>query len=191
MTACEARIPWSRLSCAVAATICLSWSAESYAQSATAAALTSAFLYNFAKFTEWPADALAPGQPLALCVLGDNGVAAALEQVIRGHAIESHELTVELLKPDQSARSCHVLYVSGLDEKRSLQLIDNLKAAPVLTASDANRFAEIGGIAQLILENGRMRFTVNVNAAQRARLQLSSKLLSLARIIKDEQHVQP
>jgi hypothetical protein len=190
MTACDSRTPWSRLSCAVAATVCLSLTADSYAQSATAAALTSAFLYNFAKFTEWPADALAPGQRLALCVLGDNAVAGALEQTIRGHAIESHELTVELLKPDASARACHLLYVSGLDEKRSLQLIDSLKTAPVLTASDADRFAELGGVAQLVLENGRMRFTINVTAAQRARLQLSSKLLSLARIIKDEQHVQ-
>jgi hypothetical protein len=174
----------------VLATMCLSLSAHTYAQSATAAALTSAFLYNFAKFTEWPSDALAPGQRLALCVIGDNAVAGALDQTIKGHTIESHELTVELLKPDASARACHLLYVSGLDEKRSLQLIDNLKATAVLTASDADRFAELGGVAQLILENGRMRFTINVTAAQRARLQLSSKLLSLARIIKDEQHVQ-
>ena len=150
------------------------------------AELKAAFLYNFAKFTEWPADSLAPGQRLALCVLGDNAVASALDQTIKGHAIESHELTVELLKPDASARSCHLLYMSGLDEKRSAQLIDSLKNVPVLTASDANRFAELGGVAQLTLENGRMRFAINVSAAQRARLQLSSKLLSLARIVKDE-----
>ena len=109
---------WPRLFCAAVA-LDDAWSAHPDAQSATAAALTSAFLYNFAKFTEWPADSLAPGQRLALCVLGDNAVAGALEQTIKGHAIESHELTVELLKPDASARSCHLLYVSGLDEKRS------------------------------------------------------------------------
>jgi hypothetical protein len=177
---------WPQLVCATVALTAMSISARSYAQSATAAALTSAFLYNFAKFTEWPDDALAPGQRLALCVLGDNAVAGALEQTIKGHAIESHELTVELLKADASARSCHLLYMSGLDEKRSVQLIESLKTTPVLTASDANRFAELGGVAQLTLENGRMRFAINVSAAQRARLQLSSKLLSLARIVKDE-----
>jgi hypothetical protein len=174
----------------VAAAMALSLSADSYAQSATAAAVTSAFLYNFAKFTEWPSDALAPGQRLALCVIGDNAVAGALEQTIKGHTIESHELTVELLKPDASVRACHLLYLSGLDEKRSLQLIGSLKTAPVLTASDADRFAELGGVAQLVLENGRMRFSINVTAAQRARLQLSSKLLSLAHIVKDEQHAE-
>jgi hypothetical protein len=176
--------------CAVLATMTLSSSLRSSAQSATAAALTSAFLYNFAKFTEWPSDSLPPGQRLTLCVIGDNAVADALGLTIKGHAIEGHELTVEVLKTDASARSCHLLYASGLDEKRSLQLIENLKAATVLTASDADRFAELGGVAQLILEGGRMRFVINVSAAQRARLQLSSKLLSLARIVKDEQHVQ-
>jgi hypothetical protein len=177
---------WPPLVCAVAAFIAFSLSVRSYAQSATAATLTSAFLYNFAKFTEWPADSLAPGQRLALCVLGDNAVATALDQTIKGHAIESHELTVELLKPDASARSCHLLYMSGVDEKRSIQVIESLKSATVLTASDAARFADLGGVAQLTLENGRMRFAINVSAAQRARLKLSSKLLSLARIVKDE-----
>jgi hypothetical protein len=190
MKACQTRPRRTRLCCAVVATMTLSWSAGSHAQSATAAALTSAFLYNFAKFTEWPPDSLTPGQRLTLCVIGDNAVADALGLTIKGHAIEGHELTVEVLKADASARPCHLLYASGLDEKRSLQLIENLKAAPVLSASDADKFAELGGVAQLILESGRMRFVINISAAQRARLQLSSKLLSLARIVKDEQHVQ-
>jgi hypothetical protein len=184
------RLRRSQLFRAVVATMTLFVSERTYGQTATAAAVTSAFLYNFAKFTEWPADALAPGQRIALCVIGANAVADALEQTIKGHTIEGHELTVEMVKPDGSVRSCHVLYASGLDEKRSLQLIETLKAAPVLTASDADRFAELGGVAQLILEGGRMRFVINVTAAQRARLQLSSKLLSLARIVRDEQHVQ-
>ena len=166
-------------------------STRASAQTATAATITSAFLYNFAKFTEWPADTLATGQRIALCVIGDNAVADALELTIKGHAIESHELTVEIVKADGPLRSCHLLYVSGLDAKRSLQLIESLKTAPVFTASDADKFAALGGVAQLTLENGRMRFAINVTAAQRARLQLSSKLLSLAQIIKDERHAQP
>jgi hypothetical protein len=182
---------------AVVTTLTLSWPARLWAQTATAAALTSAFLFNFAKFTEWPSDALAPGQRIALCVVGDNAVADALELTIKGHAIESHELTVQVVPwsgtpgADASAlRSCHLLYMSGLDGKRTLQLLESVKAAPVLTASDADRFAELGGVAQLILENGRMRFAINAAAAQRARLQLSSKLLSIAHLTKDEQHVQ-
>ncbi len=184
-----ARTRRSRPFWAVVTTMAVLGSARAYAQTATAATITSAFLYNFAKFTEWPSDTLAAGQRISLCVIGDNAVADALEQTIKGHAIEGHELTVELVKADGSLRSCHLLYVSGLDAKRSLQLLESLKAAPVFTASDADKFAELGGVAQLTLENGRMRFAINVTAAKRARLQLSSKLLSLARIIKDDQHV--
>ena len=159
------------------------------AQTATAAAVTSAFLYNFAKFTQWPPDTLAPGQRIALCVIGDSAVAEALEQTIKGHTIESHELTVEVVTPDSLLRSCHLLYVSGLDDKRSTQLIQTLKSAPVFTASDGSLFAERGGIAQLILDHGRMRFAINVGAAQQARLQISSKLLSLAQIVREDPHV--
>src|SRR5438046_760651 len=67
------------------------------AQPPTVSAVRAAFLYNFAKFAEWPADALAPGQRLSLCVLGDKGVADALEQTIKGHTIANHELTVQVV----------------------------------------------------------------------------------------------
>jgi hypothetical protein len=167
------------------------WSGALRAQSTTVPAVKAAFLYNFAKFAEWPADILAPGQRLSLCVIGDNAVTDALKQTIKGHTIESHELTVQVVNADGPIRSCHLLYAGGLDAKQAIQLIDALKGAPVFTVSDGDKFAELGGVAQLILENDRMRFAINVASAQRARLQLSSKLLSLAKIVKDEHYVQP
>ena len=161
------------------------------AQGVSGTALKAAFLYNFAKFAEWPADALAPTQRLSLCVVGVDAVADALEQTIKGHTIEGHDLSVQVVTADGPIRSCHLLYAGGLDSRQSIQLIDALKGAPVFTVSDGDNFAELGGVAQLILEKDRMRFAINVAAAQRARLQLSSKLLSLATIVKDERHVQP
>ena len=94
-----------------------------------ASALKAAFLYNFAKFTEWPTDALAPGQRLALCVVGDASVADALSQTIKGHSIEDHELTVTVRKVDESAAGCHLLYVSASEIKRSAGLLLSAKAA--------------------------------------------------------------
>ena len=155
-------------------------------------ALKAAFLYNFAKFSEWPADALAPRQRLSLCVMGDNFVVFALADLIRGHVVDGHELTVEAVKPDGALRSCHLLYVSRLDEKRSVQLLDSLRSTSVFTVGDGDGFAQRGGIAQLLLDGERMRFAINVTSAERARLRLSSKLLSLAKmiIVKDEDDVQ-
>jgi hypothetical protein len=155
------------------------------ADTVAAAALKAAFLFNFAKFSEWPADALAPGQRLAMCVVGDAAVADALGQTIKGHTIEGHELTVGILKPEESAAGCHLLYVSAPTIKRSAALLLAAKGASVFTVSDADNFAESGGVAQLIVENDRMRFAVNIASAQRGRLNISSKLLSLAKIVKD------
>jgi hypothetical protein len=169
----------------------LLWSTPVGAQDVTASALKAAFLYNFANFTEWPADVLASGQRLSLCVMGDDAVADALEQTIKGRGVDNHELTVTVIKAaDSGTLSCHLLYVSGVDAKRTDQLLFALSGTSVFTVSDGDRFAELGGVAQLILENGRMRFGVNVEAARRAHLKISSKLLSLAKIIKDQNDVQ-
>jgi hypothetical protein len=151
----------------------------------TAPALKAAFLYNFANFAEWPVDALAPGQRLSLCVIGDGAVADALVQAVQGRGVDNHELRAEALATDGPILGCHLLYISGLDPKASAQLLDALNGKSVFTVGDGDRFAEAGGVAQLILENGRVRFLVNMAAARRARLKISFKVLSLATIIKD------
>ena len=156
-----------------------------------ASALKAAFLYNFAKFTEWPADVLAPAQRLSLCVVGDDAVADAIEQVIKGRAVEGHKLVVQIVKADGFLRSCHLLFVGGRDAKRSSQILDTLKGSTVFSVGESDKFAESGGVAQLILENDRMRFAVNVASVRRARLNVSSKLLTLATIVKDEYDAHP
>jgi len=150
------------------------------AQTATAATLKAAFLYNFAKFSEWPADALAAGQRLDMCIVGDAFVADALGQTIKGHAIEGHELTVTVLKVGESPSACHLLYVSASEMKRSAAVLLGARGASMFTVSDADGFAESGGMAQLVVENDRMRFAINIASAQRGRLNISSKLRRLA-----------
>jgi hypothetical protein len=161
-----------------------------HAQTATAPELKAAFLFNFTKFVAWPADAMVAGTPLVLCVLGDGAVADALEETIKGRAIEGRPLTTRRVKIDGALRACHVLYISGVDAKRSHELLEGLGDSAVLTASDLDRFAELGGVANFFVENGKMRFAVNLESAQRARLQVSSRLLGLAKIVKDDQNVQ-
>jgi len=158
------------------------------AQTAAAPALKAAFVYNFAKFAEWPADS-AKGGPLTICVLGDMLIATELEGTIKGRTIDGREVIVLRVQPE-GVRVCHVLYLSGLDAKRSQQIVDDLQGLPVLTVSDADHFAEGGGIAGFFVDDGKMRFAINVEAAKRARLQISSRLLSLAKLVKDE-HVHP
>ena len=123
---------------AATAALVLAWTfaASAEAQTATAPAVKAAFLYNFAKFAGWPADVLAPGAPLSFCVLGDAAVAAALEQAIKGRAIEGHKLMAHAIKAESPIRRCHVLYVGGVDSKQFAQLLESARDAPVFTVGD-------------------------------------------------------
>jgi hypothetical protein len=154
------------------------------------AAAKAAFVYNVSKFVVWPQDVLAPSQPLSLCVLGDNAVADSLTRTARAHTGDAHAPSVQIVRTSPALRACHMLYVSGLDEKRSADLIETLKGAAAFTVTDSDRFAETGGVAGLILEDNHMRFAINVASAHRARLNLSSRLLSLAQLVKDDPDVQ-
>jgi hypothetical protein len=155
----------------------------------SAPALKAAFLYNFAKFATWPSDSLPAGEKLVLCVVGDDDVASALEQSVNGRSIDGHEVAVRKVAID-AVRACHLAYVAALDPKRTLQFLASVKGASIFSVSDTDRFAESGGVAQLFTEYNHMRFAINAASAQRARLQISSKLLALAKMVKDDQHGQ-
>ena len=159
---------------------------RTFTQGAPEPTLKAAFLYNFVKFAEWPAEVVAPNSPLTLCVLGDEGVQSELEQSVKGHTVGGHSLNVIRITLDGALRSCHLLYVTGLDRRRLSELIARVKEAPVFTVSDFDAFASFGGVAQLFLENGKVRFAINPASALRARLRISSKLLTLAKLVKDE-----
>ena len=83
-------------------------------------------------------------------------------------------------------RTCQVLYVTGLDRRQSLLTLDQLKGAAVLSVGDGDRFAELGGAVRLFVEGSKIRFEINLDASRRARLTISSRVLSLARIVQDE-----
>ena len=158
------------------------------AQPVSAAELKAAFLSNFARFADWPADARAEGQPFLFCVAGDRGVATALEQSIRVHP-SNVTMSVAVVKLDAAVTRCHLLYASGIDARQTAQLVESVKGQPVFTVADSDGFAEHGGVAQLIEERGRMRFAINPAAAQRNRLALNARLLSLATLVKDRPDV--
>jgi hypothetical protein len=180
-----------RLWCAGFAAAQLLVSALIVAQRTVEPALKAAFLYNFVKFAEWPAEALPSEGAIRLCVLGDEAVGTALEQTVKDRQVDGHALTVARVNVDGALSSCHVLYVTGLDRRRSMQLIERVKGAPVFTVSDLDGFAALGGVAQLFVENGKMRFALNPASAQRAGLRISSKLRTLGKEVKDETPATP
>jgi hypothetical protein len=161
----------------------LGGSATLNAQDVTEVALKGAFIFNFARFTEWPADALPASTTVSACVVGDKAVSDALTKTVSGRKVDGRPVTVSFVEPDGPMPVCHLLYVSGVTRDRAVQIVSALRDTPVLTVSDTEAFARLGGIVQIFVENGKMRFRINPRTAKRARLHLSSRLLMLADVV--------
>jgi hypothetical protein len=177
------RIRLLRLAClssgAIAALLLLR--VVTFAQDVTGPALKAAFIYNFAKFTEWPADARPAAEPFVMCVLGDDAVGDALDRAVSGRVLVGRTITTSRVVMSAPKRACHILYVSGLSASQAGLAIADLRDAPVLTISDVEGFTEVGGIAQFFFEQGQLRFRIQLESAKRARLQISSRLLIMAK----------
>jgi hypothetical protein len=145
----------------------------------------AAFLFNFAKFVEWPSVAFkGPDDPLAICVLGQNPFGTALEDVVRDKTVANRAFVVREALNAQQASTCQIVFVSASERKRFRFLLDGLKGRSILTVGEADDFTANGGIINFKLKDARVRIEIDVGAADRAGLHISSKLLSLAEIAK-------
>jgi hypothetical protein len=140
--------------------------------------LKAAYLFNFAKFVEWPAEAQA--RTLAFCVVDARGISSALATSVSDKRIGSRSIDVRTLSPADPRDDCDLLYLSasatGLDGPDDGPRPDT----PVLTISDAEGFAQHGGMIEMFAEGNRIRFNINAENARRAGLRISSNLLRLA-----------
>jgi hypothetical protein len=143
--------------------------------------MKAAYLFNFMKFVEWPA--LAPQQPLTMCLVGAAAVHEALGGIIAGKKVGEHAVLTRILPTDGSPASagCSLIYLDS--HIASSHQRGSRNAEPILTVSDASGFAREGGMIELYMENNRLRFIVNLFAAQGAGLHLSASLLQLATTI--------
>jgi hypothetical protein len=145
----------------------------------------AAFLYNFVKFVEWPADAFtSPSDPIRICVLG-NPFGARLDETVNGKQVDQRNLQAREIFNIAEASGCHILFVAG-GKKRVADMLGSIKEKPILTVGEIPSFGAEGGIIAFRVEKDRIRFEINVRAADRARLRISSKLLSLAEIVREE-----
>lgn len=146
----------------------------------------AAFVYNFARFTEWPDAAFQDAaSPLRLCVLGQDPFDGALDS-IAGKTIGSRELLVKYPIWATEVRDCHILFISEAAGTRLTEIVTYLDGSPVLTIGDTPDIARSGGIIGLENVENRIRFQVNLDAAQRSGLRLSSRILDLATSVHSE-----
>ncbi len=159
--------------------------AQVQAQGASEYSVKAAFLYNFAKFVEWPPGAFENGgTPLIVGVVGSDPFGGTLDQAIQGKAVNGRQLIVRRFSLGQNLRECHILFISSSERKRLPQIIDSLRGTGVLTIGEMDQFNQQGGIINFVIDRGKVRFEINAGAAEQARLRLSSKLLALAKSVR-------
>ncbi len=149
--------------------------------------LKAAILYNLSRFVEWPASAYAdPQTPTVLCIQGQDPFGESLKALGQKQDSNGRAMSIRRLKKENEIRDCHVLYISTSERKNVAQILSRLKGSSVLTVGEMSQFAAQGGIVQFTLEDKQVRFEINLDAASRMTLKISSRLLVLARIVKDQ-----
>jgi hypothetical protein len=146
----------------------------------------AAYLSNFGRFVDWPARPAA-SDPFSVCVLGQDPFGPLLDNALRGEAIGGVPMVAKRLSAGDDASACRILFISSAKEPQLPAILTSLGTANVLTVSDMQSFTRRGGMIQFVLEGNRVRFEINLNAAQHAGLSLSSQLLKVAVAIRSGQ----
>jgi hypothetical protein len=164
----------------------------------------AAYLLNFVRFTEWPADAFGSDQsPIVVTIVGRTAVSDVLEQLAQTEAVQHRRIEVRRASypepgPDgvitdeevtsfyDHLRQSHMLYIDDSQSMRIRDILGQVRNNPVLTVSDAAKFCEGGGMLALAVRQNRVQFDANPQAIEKARVKVSSKVLRLARIVATE-----
>jgi hypothetical protein len=142
--------------------------------------MKAAFLFNFAKFVEWPSAVLPENSTLVIGVLGDDPFDGELEKTLQNKIVAGHSLACKPVKSLSDVKTCHILFISNSEKKRWPQISDALAGNSVLTVSENwDHFTDAGGVIYFFMENRRVCFDINAEAARGAGLKISSKLMLL------------
>ncbi|HEX9943461.1 MAG TPA: YfiR family protein [Thermoanaerobaculia bacterium] len=147
-------------------------------------AVKAAFLYNFARFVEWPATAFrGPRDPMTFCVLGEDPFGGELDQMISGKTVMGRQIVVRRVAQLAGLEECRILFVSSSERPRLAQVLAAVGDRAVLTVGEEESFVRAGGIIGFVIRQNRVRFQVDRGAAARAGLAISSQLLELAEAV--------
>lgn len=146
--------------------------------------IKAGFIYNFAKFITWPPDTFTdPHQPFIICTAGERLWEQTASETLKGKTIDERTILTRSVHNSKDIKNCQVLSIIGLEGSRLQDSLLNPGSIGVLTVTDANRNEKrerSGAVIAFVLDESRVRFVVDIKAAEKAGLTISSKLLSLA-----------
>lgn len=148
--------------------------------------IKAAMVFNIAKYVDFPSDFLLQGRgPLHICTMGKGPFTQALED-LQGKTVRGHPITIQQIRTVDDIAACHLLAISDSQRYQLPAILEKSAQLGVLTISDTRKFAQTGGVIGLFSQNDKILFEVNLEAARNARLKISSQLLKLARIVRNE-----
>jgi hypothetical protein len=140
----------------------------------------AAFLFNFARFVEWPTPAMAASPAFRICVVGDDPFGPLLSETLSGKTVHERPIQVDHPATTTDILACHIAYIAPSESSQLPRLLAAIAGRSVLTVGETTEFASRGGMIGMHLEDNKVRFDVNAEAAQQAGLRVSSQLLKLA-----------
>ena len=144
-------------------------------------AVKATYLVKFQPFVTWPASAFAAtDSPFSLCIAGKDPFGTLLERAMAGQSAEGRALIARRLEIPDGEADCQILYIARGDIAAARRALDAVRGRPVLTVTDSAEPGEPQGMLNFVMTEGRVRFTIDADAARESRLDISSKLLSLA-----------
>lgn len=139
------------------------------------------FLVNFSKYVSWPAEAFSDNAAaITVGVLGEDKFGEHLAKAVEGRTVSGRALAIRFVKNEEDLAACQILFVSASEKKRLVEILAKVKTRPVLTVGEIEEFLRQGGIINFIKKDGKVRLEIDLDAARRAGLQISSKLLAVA-----------
>jgi hypothetical protein len=148
--------------------------------------LKLAFLYSFAKFVEWPADAFSsPRAPLTICIVGRDPFDSDLEQQVAERSVNGRPYMTRTLRANDDVSGCHIIFLPAGSDSSLPAILKRVGGSSAIIVGESAGFAHRGGMVNFVVEDSRLRFEVNLEASLRARPRISSRLLALARIVRE------
>ena len=145
----------------------------------------SLFLLNFAKYVDWPSDVFtAPDAPIVIGVLGEGKFGGELAKTVEGKNIQGRPILIRQIQTPEDSGKCHILFIGSSEKAGLVEILKRIKTKPVLTVGETDQFMEQGGVINFVKKEGKVRLEINLEAARQAKLEISSKLLSVADVVK-------
>jgi hypothetical protein len=172
------------IGCVRLSLVCAIFAAQIQGQTVEDTEVKAAYLYNFAKFVEWPAGAFStPTTPLAICVIGDEHMSEVLERIVFGKKLSGRPLEIRRPQSQKDFKFCHIMFVGFMDKEHTVEILAALRGSTALTVGQNHQFLPLGGMINLTLDHSTIRLEIDPQASQAAGLKISSRLLAVARTV--------